>query len=352
MAYTVVTHFYIYFSSGTEQTQPYTEMSTRPLEALGASTEPLATAAVGVTTEASSRNWKAFVSTEQASDSPPAVSWEAVSLMQTDTDNVPRDHSSTTLGHGDASPPMAHTDLHTNGTFSSTTISRVGERTLLSVTASSSNSSSAFTEDSMSHQPASTWGVSAAASETEDYTLSVTSSRAGFTDVRDQNVTQPFEGLVSDSESTGRPTGTQSINTQPNVSRHQHSSTSEETSDSTPPLSVGETSTSQPEPAWTSSPSVTSHTEASTNASGKDQEIRFESSTESSAGIHISSTQKLEGTERVSSQTSEQTVSFGLTTGLPTVSSSTPGQHSVTDTPGVTVVTHTGTSTTATERYL
>ncbi|XP_011609480.2 protein HEG isoform X1 [Takifugu rubripes] len=335
---------------GTEQTQPYTEMSTRPLEALGASTEPLATAAVGVTTEASSRTWKASVSTEQASDSPPAVSWEAVSLMQTDTDSVPRDHPSTTLGHGEASSPVAHTDLHANSTFSSTTISRAGERTLLSVT--SSSSSSAFTEDSMSRQPPSTWGVSAAASEAEDYTLSVTSSRADFTDATDQNVTRPFEGLVSDAESTGRPAVTQSINTQPNVSRHQHSSASEETSDSTPPLSVRETSTSQPEPAWTSSPSVTSHTEASTNASGTDQEIRFESSTESSTGIHISSTQKLEGTEMVSPHTGEQTVSFGPTAGLPTVSNGTPGQHSVTDTPGATEVTHTGTSTTATEsRY-
>lgn len=324
-------------------------MSTRSLEALGVSTEPLTATAldpVGDATEASSRNWKGFFSTEQASDSPPAVYWEAVSWMQTDTDSLPQDHPSTTLRQGDASPPVALT----NGTFSSTTLSRAGERTLLSVTSSGNSSSAAFTEDSMSHQPPSTWGTSAAASKTVDYTLGA--SKADFTDATDQNVTQPFEGVVSETGSTGRPTEIQSKNTQPNVTRHQPSSTAEETSDSTPPLGAGETSTSQPEPAWTSLPSVTLHTEASTNVSGADQEVSFESPTESSTGIHISSTQKLEGAEMVSSQTSEQTGGFGLTTVVPAVSYGAPEEHSVTDAPVVTEVVHTGTPATATERYL
>lgn len=320
-------------------------MSTGSLEALGVSTEPLSTAAlgpVGVATEASSRNWKDFFSSEQASDSPPAVYREAVSWMQTDTDSLPQDHPSTTLRQSDASPPMART----NGTFSSTTISRAGERTLLSVTSSSGNSSSAaFTEDSMSHQPPSTWGT-----ETEDYTLGA--SKADFTDATDQNVTQPFEGVVSETGSTGRPTEIRGINTQPNVTRHQPSSTSEETSDSTPTLSARETSTSQPEPAWTSLPSVASHTEASTNVSGTEQEVSFESPTESSTGIHISSTQNVEGGEMVSSQTSEQTGGFGPTTVVPAVSNGAPEEHSVTDAPVVTEVVHTSAPATATERYL
>lgn len=322
-------------------------MSTGSLEALGVSTEALTATAldpVGDATEASSRNWKGLFSTERASDSPPAVNWEAVSWMQTDTDSLPEDHPSTTLRQVDASPPVTRT----NGTFSSTTISRAGERTLLSVTSSSGNSSSAaFTEDSMSHHPPSTSGTSAAASETEDYTLGA--SKADFTD---QNVTRPFEGVVPETGNTGRPTEVQSKNTQPNVTRHEPSSTSEETSDSTAPLGARETSTGQPEPAWTSLPSVTLHTEASTNVSGADQEVSFASPTESSTGIHTSSTQKLEGTEMVSSQTSEQTGGFGLTTVVPAVSNGAPEEHPVTHAPVVTEVVRTSAPATTTERYL
>lgn len=314
-------------------------MSTRSLEALRLSTEPLTSAAARVMAETRSKNWK------EASDSPPAVSWEAVSWMQTDTDRLPQGLL------GESSSSVVHTDIHSNSTFSSTTISRAGERTLLSVTSSSSNSSSpAFTEDTMSHQPHSTWGISAAAAETEDYTPSGTSARTDFPDPTEQNVTQSFEGIVS--ESTGRPAGTRSIKTQPNVTQHQHSSTSEETSDSTPPLSVSASSTSRPEPAWTSSAPVTSYTEASTNFSITDQEIPLESSTESSTGIHFSSTQRLEGTEMVTSKTSEQTVSFSWTTGPPAVRTSTPEEHSVADTQMATEVVHTSTLATATERYL
>ncbi|XP_044072855.1 protein HEG isoform X2 [Siniperca chuatsi] len=336
----------------TEQTQAFTETSSRSLEAISLSTEPLASTLVVATTEASSsRDWKDFTNTNQVPDSSPAVSWKTSSWMLTEKARL---HPDTTLRLEDASALMSHTTVHTDSTYTSTT-SRAGERSLLSVTSSSSNStSSAFTEDSNSHQPPSTWGISARATETEDYTHSAPSSRTDTRDPTDPHMTHSFKGTFSGTGSTGGPRGTQGLIRQPNATQHQHTSTSEETSDSTPPLSVTEPSTDQSEVSVSSTPPVTSPAEGPTNISGTDQGSGSSvgTSTESSTGAHSSSTQNQEGTEGVSSQTREESVSLGLTTAPPTVSSSTSElDDSLTDTPVlVTEVFLTTTPVTVTER--
>lgn len=320
-------------------------MSPRSVEALRLSPEQLTSAAARIMTETSSENWK------DGSDSPPAVSSEAVSWMQTDTDRPLQDPPSATLTLGGSPSSAVHTDIHGNSSFPSTTVSRAGERTLLSVTSSSSNSSSpAFTEDTMSHQPHSTWAVSAAASETEDYTPSGTSAGTDFT-ATEQNMTLSLEGTVSETESTGRPAGTRSVNTQPHVTQHQHQPASEERSDSTPPLRLSATSTSRPEPAWTSSAPASSHTQASTNVSMTDRET-FESSTESLALIHFSSTRRPEGTEMVPPRTSGQTGGLDRTAGPPAAGTATPEEHSAAATQVVSELVHTSTLASATQRYL
>ncbi|KAK9537466.1 hypothetical protein VZT92_005081 [Zoarces viviparus] len=257
--------------------------------------------------------------------------------MWTEEDRLPRDSPDTTLRLGDASALTSHAAVHTDSTDTSTTISRAGERTLLSVTSSSSNStSSASTEDSNSHQPPSTWGISASATETEDYTHSAPSTRTDSRDTTDQHMTPSFKGLYPETGSTGGSRGTQSLTGQPNATHHQYTSTSEETSDSTPPLRVTEPSTDQSEVSVSSIPTVTSPAQGPTNISGTEQGSgsSVTTSTESSTGAHRSSTQNQEGTEGVSSQTREDSGGLGLTTATPTVISSTSEvDDSLTDTP-------------------
>ncbi|XP_034740853.1 protein HEG isoform X2 [Etheostoma cragini] len=278
------------------------------------------------------------------SDASPAVSSEASSWMLTEDARLPQDSPDTTLRLGDASDSMSHTAVHTDSTYTSTAISRAGERTLLSVTSSSSNStSSAFTEDSNSHQPPSTWGISAGATETEDYTHSAPSTRTDSRDTTDQHMTHTFKGTFPETSLTG----------QPNATHHQYTSTSEETSDSTPPLRVTEPSTDQSEVSVSATPSVTSPAEGPTNISGTEQGTGFSvtTSTEFSTGTHSSSTQNQEGTVGVSSQTSDQSVGLGLTTAPPTVSSTSEVDNSLTDTPVlITEFFHTNTPVTVTER--
>lgn len=323
-------------SSDSEQTQTFTETSSSSLEAISLSTEPLTSTLVVATTEASSsRDWEDFVNTDPVPDSSPAVSWKAGSWTSTEEARLPQDSPDTTLRQGDPSSSMSHTAVHTDDTYTSTTVSRAGERTLLSVTSSSSNStSSVFTGDSNSHQPPSTWGVSARGTETEDYTRSAPSSRTDSRDTTDQHMTQSSKGVFSESGSPGGPRGLHSQTGQPNATQHQHASTSEETSDSTPPLRATEPSTDRSDVSVSSAPPVTSPPEGPTNVSGtvKGSGSSLGTSTESSTGAHSFSTQNQEGTE--GSQTREQSDAPILTTASPTVGSSTSElDGSLTDTP-------------------
>ncbi|XP_026231387.1 protein HEG [Anabas testudineus] len=299
----------------TEQTQTFTETSSTSLETTSLSTEPLASTLIIVaTTEASSTS----------------------SSSSSSSSSLPQDSPGTTLRLEDASSLASQTAVLSDSTYASTTISRAGERTLLSVTSSSNNStSSAFTEDSNSQQPPSTLNSSARATETEHYTHSAPSTITDSRQTTNQQTTYSLKGTSRETGSPGWSQGTQSLTGPPNSTEPQHTSTSEEPSDSTPSLKVTEPSTEQSEVSASSTPPVTSPAGGATNTSGTDQDwdSNVGTSTESSTAGHRSSTQNQDGTEGLSFQTRGENVSLGLTTVSPIVSSSTSEMSPLTDVP-------------------
>ncbi|XP_039456366.1 protein HEG isoform X1 [Oreochromis aureus] len=327
---------------GTDQTQSITETSSGSIQTANPlSTEPLTSNFVTATeassssisnSDSNSRDWKDSSSSISNSDSNsrdwkdmtytdkmPGISYvvseEDRTQVFTEKGHILQDNPDTTLQMGDAT--ASHTDVLTDSTY--TTTSRAGERTLLSVTSSSSNStSSAFTEDSNSRQPPSTWGISPKSTETENYTHSAPS-----TGITGRDVTDSFKGVFSETGSPGSSSGTQSFTGHPNATQQQHTSTSEEPSDSTSSVRVTEPSTDQSQVSFSSTPPFTSPAGGPTNISGTEQGLGSSSgaSTEFSTGDHSSSTQS--GTEGLSSQTREGNVDLGLTAVPSTVSSST-----------------------------
>ncbi|KAM9850508.1 protein HEG [Aulostomus maculatus] len=324
----------------TEQPQTLRETSTRSLE--GLSTEPLASTLVVAFTEASrsSRDWRDHLKTDSQPYVSSAVSQETVSWLVSEDSSLPRDSPEGTLRQGDTISTASGTEVLTDSSYTSTTISRPGERTLLSVTSSSNNStSSVFTEDSKSHQPLSTWSIPAlVAADTEDYTRSAPSSRTDSRDTTDPHSTESFTGLFSESGTSEVSSGTQTLFGPPNSTHHQHISTSEGTSDSTPPLRVTGPSTEQSEVSVSSTPRIISPAGSPTSVSGtyQDSASSIEASTETSTGAISSSTQNRESTEGISSMTEDISTGFTLTTSPPVVSSSSPNHNkSVTETPAL-----------------
>ncbi|XP_063355619.1 protein HEG isoform X2 [Pelmatolapia mariae] len=308
---------------GTDQTQSITETSSGSIETANPlSTEPRTSNFVTATEASSSsssnsnsRDWKDMTYTDKAPGISYVVSEEDRTQVFTEKGHILQDNPDTTLQMGDAT--ASHTDVLTDSTY--TTTSRAGERTLLSVTSSSSNStSSAFTEDSNSRQPPSTWGISPKSTETENYTHSAPS-----TGITGRDVTDSFKGVFSETGSPASSSGTQSFTGHPNATQQQHTLTSEEPSDSTSSIRVTEPSTDQSQVSFSSTPPFTSPAGGPSNISGTEQGLGSSSgaSTEFSTGDHSSSTQS--GTEGLSSQTREGNVDLGLTAVPSTVSSST-----------------------------
>lgn len=338
----------MFFSTDTEQTQTFTDTSSTSQQTISLSTEPLASTLVVATTEASSSSsdWRDFIITDHVANASGAATSEARSAR------LPQQSPGTTHEMGNSTAFSAQTAALTDSTFTSSTISRAGERTLLSVTSSSSNStSSAFTEDSNSHQPSSTWDIHARATGPEDYTHSAPSTRTDSRDTTDQHMTHSFKGVSSETGSPEGSRGTQSLTGSPNATQHQHTSMSVEPSNSTPLLRMTEPTTDQSEVSVYSTPSVTSSAGGPTNISGTDQESgsNVGTSTAFSTSGHGASTQNQESTEGVSSQTREENVGFGLTTVSPTDSSSVSDM----DTPSVvSQLLSTTTPVIPTERYM
>ncbi|KAL6100657.1 heg1 [Pungitius sinensis] len=317
--------------AATEETQTFTEASSRSLGDIIHSTEALASALVVATTETSSRDWEDTSVTDQASGASPAGSQEASPRMSTagEEDRLPRDGPVTVLRPGGASaraePP------HTGRTYTSTAISRAGERTLLSVTSSSSSNgtSSASTQDSSSRQPPSTWGVSARVTDTEDYTHSAPSTRTDGRDTTDQLVTRSSRGPHPETGSAGVSGGTQSLTGQLNATRRQFASAPEETSDSPPPpLGVTEPgagppggSASSPAPAATSPAPVSTDPSGTAQGTAQGSGFGVTASPEPSTGAHRSSSRVQEATEGVPSQTREDNACSGPTAAPPTTTS-------------------------------
>ncbi|XP_076026120.1 protein HEG [Genypterus blacodes] len=342
------------------QTQTLTESSSRPLEqSTRLSSEPITSSLVVATTESSSSisssssDWEDLPTPDHLPDFSPALSLTSRSWVGTEETRLPQDSP-------DSPASVSQTDrgvsLRTDSTYTSTTYSRAGERTLLSVTSpSSSNStSSVFTEDSNSRQPPSTWAVPAKTPETEGYTDRAPYTRE--TTFVDQDVTQSTEQSFSESPSVS--TGTQSLTVQPKVTQDQDQlgSTSEGVSDSTPSLRVTDSSTDRSDVSLSSTPPVISPEDGgpgniSVTVQGSDSSV--ETSTESSTAAQTSVTREQGGTEGVSSQTREGGVGPSLTTAPPTVSTDvTDRDHTLTSTPVLTteVFITTATAITATDR--
>lgn len=351
----IFTNVFFSLFLGTDQTQSITETSSGSIETANPlSTEPLTSNFVTATeassssisnSDSNSRDWKDMTYTDRVPGISYAVSEEDRTQVFTEEGHLLQGNPDTTLQMGDAT--ASHTDVLTDSTY--TTTSRAGERTLLSVTSSSSNStSSAFTEDSNSRQPPSTWGISPKSTETENYTHSAPS-----TGITGRDVTDSFKGVFSETGSPASSSGTQSFTGHPNATQQQHTSTSEEPSDSTSSIRVTEPSTDQSQVSFSSTPPLTSPAGGPTNISGTEQGLGSSSgaSTEFSTGDHSSSTQS--GTEGLSLQTREGNVNLGLTAVPSTVSSSTSEtNHSLTDMPPLgTNVFLTTSPATVTERY-
>ncbi|XP_077435739.1 uncharacterized protein LOC144060258 isoform X2 [Vanacampus margaritifer] len=312
-------------SADTERTQTRRETGTRSLQTVFGSTEPVTSSLVGTSSEAS-RDWREASQTQNLPDISTGVSNK---VMFTEDSSLLQDSPVSHLRLGDtvSSPSQFLTD----SIFTSTTISRAGERTLLSVTSSSSNSSSssAFTEHSGSHQPPSTWSIpSTGGAETEDYTHSAPSTRSEET--RGSSLAQ--SSLPESS------TGSQSLVGPPNTTEHQHILTSEATSHSTPRMST----TDQLDESFSSTPPFVPPVRSPTLASY--QEPTAEPSAESSTETVSFSTQTL---SQSTEESSSESVGFIFTTAPPLISSTTNQYESRKETTEVFITT---TAVTVTER--
>ncbi|XP_061827718.1 protein HEG isoform X2 [Nerophis lumbriciformis] len=317
-------------SPDTEQPQTRRETSTRSQETIGASTEMFTSSTDGHSSEtssSSSSDWRDSPQTPHLPDVSLGISDRALS-PRTVTEELPRDSPRSSVRTGEPASSPSQTQALTGRIFNATAVSRAGERTLLSVTSSSSSNSSAVTQDFSSHQPRSTWSV-ASTVETEDYTHSAPSTRSEET--RSRSLTASSS---SEPDSPETPAGTQTLVGPLNATQHQYIPTSEEPSQSTRGLSSTDPiheSTSSTPPAGL--PTLTSYPYST-----------VQPSTESSTGTGSFSTRRHEGTES-SPESREESVSFIVTTAPPLVSSTTNQYDSQRETTAVFIATTTVTGT-------
>ncbi|XP_035995654.1 protein HEG [Fundulus heteroclitus] len=277
-----------------------------------------------------------------------SASTEDKPLLFPENQTLPQDSPGTTLRFGDGTSSASRSGTLAGSTYT-TIVSRAGERTLLSVTSSNNSTSSAFTEDSSSPQPPSTWGIPPRPAETEAYTQSAPATRTNGGKTTEQQAT----GAFSETGGPAGASGTPGLTGRPNATKPQLSVTSEEITESTPSLRVTEPGTGQSETPVSSTPPLTPPAGGPVNASGTEQDSGSSvgSSTEMTTGTQSLSTQNQEGTKGLPSQTSEESASLGLTTVSSTVSSSSQMNRSPTHMPGtVTGVFLTTTAGTVTER--
>ncbi|KAM9804787.1 protein HEG [Neosynchiropus ocellatus] len=187
----------------TERTPSRREMTTRSLDAPGSSTEPLTSTGVHLS---SSQAWTDILQT----DAMPAVT-PAVTLASARVEDASSPRDGLEGATGQTRAVFSRTD---ESSYMSTTVSRAGERTLLSVT-SNSSTYSVFTEDSTSDRPPSfAWSHSAVRrAETEDYTISAPSTVTDSRDTTEPHFTLAFTSETGSlEESTGTQTSTGVLN--------------------------------------------------------------------------------------------------------------------------------------------
>lgn len=310
----------------TRWTQTFTETNRRSLEAMTLSTESLASVLVTTTESSSSsrRDLEGFINTGPMPGVSHAGSWEAMSWMSTGETHMLRDSPDTTLTMEDASALSSQTAALADSSYT-TTVSRAGERTLLSVTSSSNNStSSSFSDDPESHQPPSTGGIRPMSVETEEYTHSAPATKTDGGETASQHLTSSFSRTFTESGSPVWPRESQNLTEEPNATQHQHTSASKESSDSTPSLGVMEPNTDQTDMSISpSTPTSTVSVGGASNMSETDQRSMstVQVSTESSTEAHGSSTQ--DDTEVLFPNTVKDDLGLVLTAGASTVSSRT-----------------------------
>ncbi|XP_077584870.1 protein HEG [Stigmatopora nigra] len=215
----------LFAHTDTEQTQSLRETSTKSLEAIRRSTEIFTSSLDSTSSESgvSSKDWKDASQTQNLSDITRGVSNKPIfsPIMTQDSSH----HSLE-----DVVPFRSQTQTLTDSKFTATTINRAGERTLLSVTSSSSKNNSSpsiFTEHSSAHQSPSTWSTeSTGETQTEDYTHSALSTE----ETKNLSLTQSSFPDIS--------IGTQNhIGIRLNATEHQYMLTSETTLLSSPSMS-------------------------------------------------------------------------------------------------------------------
>ncbi|XP_023806488.1 protein HEG homolog 1 [Oryzias latipes] len=258
---------------GSEQTKAFTETSNVSPEVANLSTEPLTSS---FTTDAvsssssfssssssfsssSSTHWKELTHTSRISGLPHSVSWEpSWPWAFPAEDGLPQDSPDTSSQQGTSTALMSRSTFLTD----STTVSRSGERTLLSVTSSNSNStSSTLAEDSNSHQPPSTWGLPPRSAE-PDSTQSGSSAGTNGGETTERRVTETF----TDSGTAARARGAPSFSGQTNTTQQELLSSSQEISGSTSSLD-----TEQSDLSVSSTPPVTSPLGGLPNITGTNQ---------------------------------------------------------------------------------
>ncbi|KAL7865464.1 hypothetical protein SRHO_G00107110 [Serrasalmus rhombeus] len=158
---------------------------------------------------------------------------------------------------------------HTDSTYISTTVSRAGERTLLSVT---SNSTTPYTDESISSEAAPQTHTSEVKAETTlggDYTEGALSTEADYTRAtsEDQQTTNATQVTDPEPEVPHISQGTQSQTAQPNVTGPGFEMTSGDSShNSTQPATVVNSSETETDTIADSSTSRTSYTDRSASA--------------------------------------------------------------------------------------
>uniref|UniRef100_A0A3P9H6E5 Heart development protein with EGF-like domains 1 n=1 Tax=Oryzias latipes TaxID=8090 RepID=A0A3P9H6E5_ORYLA len=246
---------------GSEQTKAFTETSNVSPEVANLSTEPLTSSFTtdAVSSSFSSTHWKELTHTSRISGLPHSVSWEpSWPWAFPAEDGLPQDSPGTSSQQGTSTALMSHSTFLTD----STTISRAGERTLLSVTSSNSNStSSTLAEDSNSHQPPSTWGLHPRSAE-PDSTQSGSSARTNGGETTERRVTETF----TDSGMAARARGAPSFSGQTNTTQQELFPASQEISGSTSSLD-----TEQSDLSVSSTPPVTSPLGGLPNITGTNQ---------------------------------------------------------------------------------
>ncbi|XP_053732960.1 protein HEG [Synchiropus splendidus] len=222
------------------------EMTTRSLDTAGSSTEPLTS--TGVHTS-SSQVWTDLLQTDAMPVVTPAVTLTVTPSAKMEDASSPRDSLEGATGH--TSAVFSQPDARSEGSYMSTTVSRAGERTLLSVT-SNGSTYSVFTEDSTSHRPPpSAWSYPAVRRvETEDYTISAPSTLPDSRDTTEPHVTLSF---TSESGSPEESTGTRTSSGVLNFTTLDSISTSGSSSSSSSSSSWSSSSGSSSSSSWSSS---------------------------------------------------------------------------------------------------